>query len=96
MPTYITLLKMTPEGAREIKGLPGRYDDFRRNLENAGGRLIGAYAVMGEFDYVAIFDVPDDTTAVSLALKIAQKGTSMTRTMRAFPMDEFVRIVGAL
>lgn len=96
MPTYIALMKMTPEGAREIKGLPGRFDDFRKNLEKAGGRLIGAYAVMGAYDYVAIVDVPNDETAVALALKVAQKGTSSTQTMRAIPMEEFVKLVGKL
>ena len=75
MPTYVTLLKMTTEGARDIKGLPGRFGDFRKNLEAAGGRLVGAYALMGEYDYMAVVDVPDDTTAVSLALKVVQRGT---------------------
>ncbi len=96
MPTYISLLKMTPEGARDIKGLPGRFDEFRKNLEKAGGRLVGAYAVMGQYDYVAIVDVPDDATAISLALKVSQKGTSATQTMRAMPMDEFVKLVTKL
>jgi uncharacterized protein with GYD domain len=96
MPTYVSLLKMTPEGARDIKNLPARFEDFRKNLENAGGRLVGAYAVMGEYDYVAIVDVPDDATAISLALKVAQRGTSATQTMRAMPMEEFVQLVKKL
>ncbi len=96
MPTYISLLKMTAEGARDIKGLPGRFNEFRKNVEKAGGRLIGAYAVMGHYDYVAIVDVPDDTTAVSLALKVAQRGTSTTQTLRAIPMEEFVKLVDQL
>ncbi len=96
MPTYISLLKMTPEGAKDIKGLPKRYEDFRKHLEQAGGKLVGAYAVMGQYDYVAVFDVPDDATAVSLALRIAQRGTSSTQTMRAIPMDEFVQLVNRL
>jgi uncharacterized protein with GYD domain len=96
MPTYISLLKMTAEGARDIKGLPGRFDAFRKNLEQAGGRLIGAYAVMGEYDYVAIVDVPDDAAAISLALKVAQRGTSTTHTLRAMPMEEFVKLVNKL
>lgn len=96
MPTYISLLKMTPEGARDIKGLSGRFNDFRKNVEKVGGRLIGAYALMGGYDYVALVDVPDDATAVSLALKIAQRGTSTTQTMRAIPMDEFIKLVDQL
>ncbi|HEX7125746.1 MAG TPA: GYD domain-containing protein [Thermodesulfobacteriota bacterium] len=96
MPTYVSLLKMTPDGAKDIKGLPGRFNDFRKSLEKAKGRLIGAYALMGNYDYLAIVDVPDDTAAVSLALKVAQRGTSTTQTMRAIPMEEFVTLVGKL
>lgn len=96
MPTYVSLLKMTPEGARDIKGLPGRFNDFRKNVEKVGGRLVGAYALMGSYDYVAVVDVPDDATAVSLALKVAQRGTSTTQTMRAIPMEEFVKLVDQL
>jgi uncharacterized protein with GYD domain len=96
MSIYISLLKMTPEGARDIKGLPARFEEFRKNLENTGGRLVGAYAVMGQYDYVAIVDVPDDATAMSLALKVSQKGTSATQTMRAMSMDEFVKLVAKL
>ncbi len=96
MPTYVSLLKMTPDGAKDIKGLPGRFNDFRKNLEKAKGRLIGAYALMGNYDYLAIVDVPDDTAAVSLALKVAQRGTSTTQTMRAIPMEEFVKLVESL
>lgn len=96
MPTYLSLLTMTPEGARDIKGLPGRFNDFRKNVEKVGGRLIGAYALMGSYDYVALVDVPDDATAVSLALRVAQRGTSTTQTMRAIPMEEFVKLVDQL
>ncbi len=96
MPTYISLLKMTPEGARDIKGMPGRYEDARKNLEKAGGKLVGAYAVMGEYDYVLIADLPDDDAAVSLALKVAQRGTVSTQTLRAIPMEEFVQLVNRL
>lgn len=96
MPTYMSLLKMTPEGARDIKGLPGRFNDFKKNVEKVGGRLIGAYALMGAYDYVALVDVPDDTTAVSLALKVAQRGTATTQTVRAIPMEDFVKLVGQL
>lgn len=96
MPTYVSLLKMTPDGAKDIKGLSGRFNDFRKNVEKAKGRLIGAYALMGNYDYLAIVDVPDDTAAVSLALKVAQRGTSTTQTMRAIPMEEFVKLVESL
>ena len=96
MPTYVSLYKMTPEGAKEIKGLPKRFEDFRKGVESAGGRLIGAYALMGAYDYLAIMEVPDDAAALTVALKASQKGTTGTQTMRAIAMDEFVKIVQKL
>lgn len=96
MPTYVSLLRLTTEGAKDIKGSPGRFAEFRKNLEQAGGRLIGAYATMGRYDYVIISEGPDDATAALVTLKALQKGTVRTETMRALTMDEFSQIVNRL
>ena len=54
MPTYITLYKLTDQGVKNIKDAPGRIEDAVKGYESMGGKLIGFYSVMGEYDYVAI------------------------------------------
>ena len=54
MPTYIVLYKLTDQGIRNIKEAPQRIEEGIKALEAAGGKVIGFYSVMGEYDYVSI------------------------------------------
>ena len=60
MPTYIVLYKLTDQGIRDIKEAPQRIEEGTKALEAAGGKVIGFYSVMGEYDYVSIGEAPND------------------------------------
>lgn len=92
MSTYLILMNSTAEGARKISDVGSRYDSFKKELKKAGGRLIGAYALLGGHDYAALVEVPSEKDLVILSLKIGERGTSQVQSYRAFPMEEFVEI----
>ena len=96
MPTYLLLMNATPEGTRKISDVESRYDGFKKELRKAGGRLVGAYALLGTYDYAAIVELPGEKELVQLSLRIGQRGGSQTHSFRAFPMDEFIEIAGRL
>jgi uncharacterized protein with GYD domain len=88
MPIYITLLKYTDQGRREIASLPDRADAVAKRIEQAGGKVVGNYMTMGRFDQIALTEAPDDETAARLLLIIAGRGNAVTETLRGFTMDE--------
>ena len=88
MPIYITLLKYTDQGRREIASLPDRADAVAKRVEQAGGKVVGNYMTMGRFDQIAVTEAPDDETAARLLLIIAGRGNAVTETLRGFTMDE--------
>ena len=88
MPIYITLLKYTDQGRREIASLPDRADAVAKRVEQAGGKVLGNYMTMGRFDQIAVTEAPDDETAARLLLIIAGRGNAVTETLRGFTMDE--------
>src|SRR5256885_15947947 len=88
MPTYISLVNLTEQGIKEVKNAPERLRFFDDAAKAAGGRLIGFYLVMGQFDYVVITEAPDDQTAARLILGTIAQGSVRTQTMRAFPREE--------
>jgi uncharacterized protein with GYD domain len=45
---------------------------------------------------VVIFDAPDDHTAAKIALLMCTQGDSSAETLRAFPEDEFDRMIKSL
>ncbi|HET8550842.1 MAG TPA: GYD domain-containing protein [Bryobacteraceae bacterium] len=96
MPTYITLLRWTTEGARDVKKSPSRLDAARRNFQSMGVTMRAFYMTTGRCDMVAVFEAPDDTTLAKALLSTISAGAVQTETMRAFTEDEYRSILGSL
>jgi uncharacterized protein with GYD domain len=96
MPTYIILYKLTDQGIRNIKESPKRIEEGIKAVEAAGGKMIGFYSVMGEYDFVSIGEAPNDETAVALALAVGSQGNARTTTLKAFTREKFAEIVKKL
>lgn len=96
MPTYISLVNLTEQGIKEVKNAPERLRSFDVAAREVGGKLVGFYLVMGQFDYVVIMEAPDDQTAAHLILGTIAQESVRTQTMRAFPREEFESIARGL
>ena len=96
MPTYIVLHKLTNQGIRNIKDSPQRIEEGIKAMEAMGGKLIGFYSVMGEYDFVGIGEAPNDEAAVTFALALGSQGNTRTTTLKAFTKEEFAEIVKKL
>ncbi|MDQ2907689.1 MAG: GYD domain-containing protein [Chloroflexota bacterium] len=96
MPTYISLVNLTEQGIKEARNAPERLETFDKAVREAGGRLIGFYLVMGQYDYIVVTEAPDDQTAARLILGTIAQGSVRTQTMRAFPREEFEQLAQEL
>lgn len=93
MAVYVSLIKWTDQGRKEVGSLPDRVDAVGKRIEQAGGKLIGNWVTMGRFDQVAVTEAPDDETAARLALIVAGRGNAITETLRGFSMDELRKLL---
>lgn len=96
MPTYISLLRYTQQGIAAIKQGPTRLDKAKELYRKAGGELKAFYLTVGQYDAVAIAELPDDTALAKLALALGAQGNIRTETLRAFTETEYRRIVSEL
>ena len=96
MPTYISLVKYTEQGIRNIKDSPKRLDAAKKMLKEMGGEIKGFYLTMGEYDIVTICEAPDDEAMTRFFLALGSLGNVRTSTLRAFPEEEYRRIVAGL
>ena len=96
MPTYITLLRYTEQGVKNIKESPSRLDAARKAFKDAGANLKDFYLVQGQYDAVCIADAPNDETFARLMLTIASKGNVKTETLRAFGEEEYRKITASI
>ena len=96
MPTYITLMNMTEQGIKDIKNAPERTARSVKQLEEMGGKLIGFYMCMGEYDYVGIAEAPSDEVAMAFLMALGAGGNVRTTTLRAFSEAEVAQVIGQL
>jgi uncharacterized protein with GYD domain len=96
MPSYITLVKWTEQGIKNVKDSPARLAAAGKTIEAMGGRFVGGYYTMGEYDLVVISEGPTDEAATAASLAIAGAGSTRTTTLRAFTAAEFTEIVKKL
>jgi uncharacterized protein with GYD domain len=96
MPIYITLYKLTDQGIKDIKNAAGRIEEATKAFEAAGGKMVGLYATMGEYDYVGIGEGPSDEVAMTFNLGLGSLGNVRTTTLKAFTTEEFVEMIKKL
>jgi uncharacterized protein with GYD domain len=87
MPMYISLMKLTDQGIKDIKDLPQRLEAQKKAMAALGGKLLAFYMVMGEYDYVAISEGPNDEAAMISLIGLGAQGNVRTTTMKAFDME---------
>jgi uncharacterized protein with GYD domain len=97
MATYIVHLKLTEQGARDMKKVMEYFDLNKEGL----GPLMGVrskqfFMTMGSWDFLAIVDAKDDAAMAKFALTINGFGNVRTETCRAFDEQEFRKLVGQL
>ena len=93
MPTYIGLLKLTDQGRKEIINAPARIEEAIKLYQNMGGKVIGVYMVMGEYDYVTVGECPSDEAQTAFALALSSQGLVETATLRAYTVKEIPAIL---
>ena len=90
VPLFVTLGKYTHEGRTNIRQAPERYKDFIDLVESKGGKLVGAYGLMGEWDILTITEFPDNKTAMSVLVAFGKAGRVETQTLNAIHFEEFI------
>ena len=88
METYVILFKYTEQGIKDAKNTPNRVAAVKAATEAAGGKWIGWYMTMGQYDGVVIVQAPNTTVAAALIVATGMQGNVHTETMRAFTVEE--------
>lgn len=96
MSAYITLANFTDQGARGAKETVNRARAFEKALESVGGRKIGIWWTLGQYDLVVVSEGPNDEVVTRVLLATGMLGNVRTVTMRAFSEDEMEKIVQGL
>ncbi|MGF1645060.1 MAG: GYD domain-containing protein [Thiotrichales bacterium] len=92
MATFITLINLTDQGARNIKESPQRFEAFAAMAEKVGVAVKGAYYTMGEYDMVIITEGPEEAAA-ALLVKLGSLGNVRMETLRGYSVAQMKEII---
>jgi len=96
MQTYVVLMKLTDQGVKDIKDAPQRIKDGISLFERNGGKVVGFYLTMGEYDYVAVGEAQNDGLVLTFCLTLAAGGNVRTTTLRGFPASELEQLLSGI
>lgn len=94
MARYISLLRFTEQGAKNIRKSTARAHAFDKLAARAGVKVEGQYWTMGKYDGVLILSADSETKVLHMLSSLASLGNVRTATMQAFLDKEFDEIVG--
>jgi len=89
-------MRWTSQGRMGLPAWRDRVEEGERMIEEAGGKLVGVWVTLGQYDVVEVFDAPDDETAREIITKLGRHGAEETETLRAFTRDEAEEIIRKL
>ena len=92
MPLYMFQASYTTQGISDLVKTPqDRAAAVRPIIERMGGRLENLYFAFGDFDVVAIAELPDNASMSALAMAVGASGAlGSFKTTVLIPMDEAV------
>jgi len=96
MPYFVALYKLTDQGMKDIKNAPELIEEGIKTAEEAGISVKTFLMTFGEYDFIAISDVPDPMSGAAVTLTLAAQGNVRSTTMQAFTVDEFKEVVSHL
>jgi len=93
MATFITTVKFTQQGIKNIGESTKRAAAIKAMAKKLGAKVKDAYWTMGEHDGVLIFEAADDETAAAVMAQVGSLGNVHTSTVRAFSSTEMDQIL---
>jgi uncharacterized protein with GYD domain len=75
MPLFLTQVSYTQQAWQALINNPqNRLEAIRPAVEKLGGKLVNGYFAFGDYDIVAITEMPDNVAAAAIAMAFAAGG----------------------
>jgi len=93
MATYITTIKFTQQGIKDIDHSTKRAAIFKTEAKKLGAKVKEIYWTLGEHDGLLTLEAPDEERATAAIRHVGAMGNVHTSTCRAFTANEMEKIV---
>ena len=94
MQTFVLMTKMAPEMSKQVKDQEelGRawLDKVKEKCPEVN--FVSHYALLGPYDFLDIYEAPDEETAAKVSLISLQSGAFLAESWVAIPYKRFVEL----
>lgn len=94
MKTYVMLTKLSPESSKQMKDRAklGRQwlDQVKSKCPEV--KFIAHYALLGHYDFLDIYEAPDEETAAKVSMISLSNGAFQAESLAAIPYKRFLEL----
>ena len=94
MQTYILLTKLSPEISKRVKDRAklGRAWLSQVKEKCPDVNFVSHYALLGDYDFLDIYEAPDEETAAKVSLISLSNGAFEAKSLIAIPYKRFLKL----
>jgi uncharacterized protein with GYD domain len=90
--TFVSLVNINDPTIQNVQELAALWGEIRQEFEEAGAEVIESYAVLGEVDFIVIFEAPSTEVGFKSGVILERHGMD-AQTMEITPTEEFAQLV---
>jgi len=90
--TFVSLVDVSEPNVQNIQELASVWGQVRQELDDIGAEVRDSYAVLGEVDFIVIFEAEDMDTAFKSDVVLERHGLRV-QTMEVTPTEHFAALV---
>jgi uncharacterized protein with GYD domain len=95
MPTYILITKLSADQSIQMKdrAKQGRawLDQVKETCPEV--KFLAHYFVLGQYDFIDIYEAPDEQTAAKVSLISMSKGAFQAQSLPAIPYKKYLELI---
>jgi len=88
MSVCILLTSLNDEGKKQLREHPEKIEESNRVIEATGVKILGQYALVGQYDFIEIFEGESKEAICQIGLDLPGRGTSETIALLGMTLDE--------
>lgn len=98
MPTFVLMTKLSPSTVGDPRGRRELGQVWMRKVEEAcrGIRWIAHYALLGPYDFMDVYEAPDEATAFKVSLLSRAHGAVTAESWPAIRYEEYLPLAESL
>jgi uncharacterized protein with GYD domain len=94
MPTYVLMTKLSPTAMKDPRGRRRAGQDWKAKVQRLvpGIEWKSHYALLGPYDFMDVYEAPDDAAAMRVSLLSRELGAQSAESWPAMSYDSFLTL----